>query len=313
MPTQSPHALQDLLDQPQRIGVSYEPVVDLRGATVRGYDARARVGDDTHAPRRWFDEAAAAGHAGVLEAQVVQASLVARPLLAAGRFLGVALSAPALLSDPVQEAFRAAPALDHVVVSLDARSAGEDLTAVQAAVEVLRAAGAQLALDLADDGIDGFDRVAQLRPQYVRVAGDPAQIQPAFEALADLALEPDPRLIATGVDGDEQLGALLACGVRFAQGDALGRALPAPGELAKSLRAHLLRRVPEDLGSLAEPGMAVGASALCLDAATTVKEAARQAMARPPAVRFDPIAVVAVDGSHAGVVPIDRLVSALAG
>jgi hypothetical protein len=35
-------------------------------------------------------------------------------------------------------------------------------------------------------------------------------------------------------------------------------------------------------------------------------------MARPAAVRFDPIAVVAADGSDAGLVPIERLVSALA-
>lgn len=306
-------AVQALLDAPQRVGVRYRPIADLRGASVRGWTALAHLPEDDGRPvRAWFDDAAAAGAAGVLEAQVVQAAVVARPLLARGRFVAVALSDAALCSVPVRGAFAGETALDHVVVELDGDGLLDD--AVIAAVDRLRAAGARVGVDLAD-GLDaGLLRVAALRPEYVRVGGaGGGELPRVFEALAELAIEHDPWLIAGGVDEDAQLEDVLARGVRFADGDALGRPVPALGELGQAVRARLRYRAPADLGSLAESGLAVGASALALEAATSVRDAARQAMARPPAVRFDPIAVIAADGSHAGVVPIDRLVSALAG
>lgn len=302
-----------MLEAPERIGVRLQPVADLRAATVRGYSAVARVpGGSGRSPRAWFDEAAGAGHAGELEAQVVIAALVARPLLARGRFLAVALSDAALVSAPVRAAFAAEPALDHVIVELDGRASAVPAGEVLDAVAALRAAGARVAVDLGQSGVDGLDRVAALTPEYVRVAGDASSLPAIYAGLSALALEHDPWLIAGDVDDDAQLEAVAARGVRFAQGEALGAALAVPAELPTPVRTRLLARGPIDLGSLAEPGLAVGSSALALAAATPIREAARSAMARPPAVRFDPIAVIDDAGNLAGIVPIERLVSALA-
>jgi hypothetical protein len=52
---------------------------------------------------------------------------------------------------------------------------------------------------------------------------------------------------------------------------------------------------------------------LVLPAATTVRDAARRAVARPPGHRYDPIACVDGLGRYAGLVPIDRLIERLAG
>ena len=53
------------------------------------------------------------------------------------------------------------------------------------------------------------------------------------------------------------------------------------------------------------------APVMSLPATTAVAEAARRAMARPLGERFDAVAVLDDEGLYAGVVPVDRLVSAL--
>lgn len=303
--------LHALLTHPERIGVAYRPVADLRGGVVRGYATVAQLpvaGD----ARAWFTAAADAGSAGVLEAQVVQSALVVRPLLTGRRLVRVALSAAALLSEPVWSALAAEPSLDHLVVELDACTA--PCGALPTALGELRARGARVSADLSGCGVDGLAAVAVLGAQSVVADAGRVDLAALFAGLADLTMEHEPRVVATGVDDDATLDAVLRGGVRFGEGDALGAAATMPGELSRRVRTRLLSGAPDlDLGGLVVPGPVPGPGTLALPARTTLREAARRAMARPATLRFDPIAVVAEDGAPVGVVPVDRLVAALAG
>lgn len=300
-----------LLAHPERIGVAYRPVADLRGGVVRGYATVAQL-PAAGAAQAWFAVAEEAGSAGVLEAQVVQSALVVRPLLTGRRLVRVALSAAALLSEPVWSALAAEPSLDHLVVELDGCSA--PCGALPTALGELRARGARVSVDLTTCGVDGLDAVGTLGAQSVVADARTVDLGALFAGLAELALEHEPRVVATGIDDDATLDAALRGGVRFGEGDALGRAVAMPGELSRAVRARLLRETPDlDLGGLAVPGPVPGPGTLALPSGTTLREAARRAMARPAALRFDPIAVVDEAGAPVGVVPVDRLVAALAG
>lgn len=75
------------------------------------------------------------------------------------------------------------------------------------------------------------------------------------------------------------------------------------------------RRRP--VGLLARPAFGRGeepqAELLVVTPATTVPEVARRAMLRPPGIRFDPLVCCDEQGRYLGLVPVERLVTALAG
>ena len=359
-------ALQRVLAEPRRVRVHYQPIVDLQRGSIRGYEALARFPEaPALSPRAWFDAAERLGCAGALEAQLIQAALVAGPLLVRNRFVSVNVSPAALLSAEVQTALGAERRMQHIVVEIT-DGAEADPTAVRAAVDALRAAGAAIAVDDTGAGVDSLDRVVALRPHYIKVAGrviagiDSDRTRVAMvETLAQLATKLDSWLIAKAVETDEQLDVLVRLGVPFGQGFALGHPAPAMAELSPDVKARIRRRSLSAaqvaaLAALVERVPAVGASpqavaaafasdrqleyVVCVDsgsyplgvldrpahergtaprpplylpASISLHEGARRAMARPLSTRFDAIVIVDEDGAYAGLVPIDRLVSAL--
>lgn len=361
-------ALQRVLDEPQRVRVHFQPIVDLQRGIVRGYEALARFSEIPGAPVvSWFEAAARLGYAGALEAQVVSAALMARPLLVRNRFISVNLS-PAVLTHPaVVKALGGAHRLDAIVVELTGRADPSSLLAVRGAVDELRARGALLAAG--DAGAPGgVDDVLALRPQFLKLGGsltrdiaeDPARVD-AVEALAHLATRLDAQLVAEGIETDEQLDALAGLGVPLGQGYALARPTPAMVDIDRELVQRLRRRAASDsatagLGRLLErvpgvpegPGavkLAFGAQAhlehvvllgaeqqpvgiidrvahargapvrlpLCVAPDVPVAEIAKRAMARPLVCRWDPVVCVGPTGAYQGVVPVERIVVALAG
>ncbi len=361
-------ALQRVLAEPQRIRVHYQPIVDLRRGVVRGYEALARFPEAPEVPpRAWFDAAARLGYAGAFEAQVVQAALVARPLLVRDRFVAVNVSPAALLSAEVQTALGSERRLEHIVVELTDHVDGADPASVRAAVDALRAAGGGIAIDEAGAASNSLERVMAVRPHYIKVSGsvvagvaqDLTRVS-VIESLSELATRLDSWLIGKGVETEAQLQTLMRLGVPFAQGYYLGHPAPAMAELAPGIRAIIRQQAMETgtevaiLAGVLDQVMAVEASPqavadafvadpqleyvvclggdhkplgvldrpahdrgnsprppMILPTSMPLNEAARRAMSRGLATRYDPIVCVADDGLYAGVVQIDRLVLAL--
>lgn len=243
-------ALARILDDPRRVRVHYQPIVDLQRGVVRGYEALARFPEAPEVPTAaWFEAAARLGCAGELEAQVVTAALVARPLLVRNRFIAVNLSAGALLSDEVAAALRDAPRLDSIVVELGDRSGGPDTAELRVAVDALRARGAGLAVDDGGAGYDNLDRIAGLRPQFLKLDGALTLGMPDDESrtalvrtFCDLAARFDAWIVAEGIERAEQLDALARLGVPLGQGYALGRPAPAMAEIDRDLVRRLRQR-----------------------------------------------------------------------
>jgi len=361
-------ALQRVLAEPQRLRVHYQPIVDLQRGTVRGYEALARFAESPEVtPRAWFDAAARLGVSGALEAQVVQAALLSRPLLVRQRFVAVNISPAALLSSEVQAVLGSERRLEHLVVEVVDRDDGADPRVVRAAVDALRAAGARIAVDETLDAAGALDRVVGLRPDFIKINGrivhgiehDPTRVE-MVRTLSQLATRLDAWLVAAQIESEAQLDAIIRLGVPYGQGYVLGRPAPAMSELAADIRARvrrqalptahvsgltaLLERAPavttsrravteafegapllehvvcvdsddRPLGVVDRPAHERGGAPrppMCLPETMTLHDAASRAMARLLESRFDPIVVVDDEGSYIGLVPLDRIVSALA-
>jgi EAL domain-containing protein (putative c-di-GMP-specific phosphodiesterase class I) len=302
-------ALQRLLAEPQCVRVHYQPIVDLQRGIVRGYEALARFpeapGLTTRDP---FTAAARLGFAGALEAQLLQAALVTRPLLVRDRFVAVNVSPAALLSDAVRAVLTAERSLEQLVVELvDQDDDGADGEAVTATLAELRKRGAMVAVHVAGGESRSLDRVAVLRPHFVKADGalvarieqDEACTE-IIRALCAFATRLDAWVVAEGIETGEQLDALAALGAPLGQGLALGRPVAAMGELDRDVARRMRRRSlggtdTERIAGLGEAALVVPAQ----DGTTAVAGA----FAADPDAEY--VVVLTPDGRPGGI--IDRL------
>lgn len=247
-------AVEEVLEEPgQRLTMAYQPVIDLRQATVVGYSALARFAGPPEAPPdRWFAMAHAEGLGARLEALVVERVLGARPSLPANTFLALHIGAAALGSRPVQTALRAGGELQGVVVEItDVERVDDDH--LKRAIAALRRTGASVALDDAGTGLVGLQRILGLRPQVVKLErslvvgldGDEAR-GAVVETMATFTRRLDAWLVAEGVEREADLDALLRLGVRLAQGYLLGRPGLGWGQLDEGVARHIRSRSARD-------------------------------------------------------------------
>jgi EAL domain-containing protein (putative c-di-GMP-specific phosphodiesterase class I) len=117
-----------LLAGPDDLTLVFQPIVDLAGATIVGYQALARF-PGTSGPDVWITAAAECGLGAELQALTVHKALAAVPRLPDNTFLAVTVSPHLLGTAVVQEAFASRADLRRVVVDLgdspvDAGSSG---------------------------------------------------------------------------------------------------------------------------------------------------------------------------------------------
>jgi EAL domain-containing protein (putative c-di-GMP-specific phosphodiesterase class I) len=110
-----------------------------------------------------------------------------------------------------------------------------DPAQLRGSLEFLAAAGVGIALDHVGFGRSSLEALLLLGPQVIKtdarlvrgIGGDPARRRSLRRLLA-IADSVGSELIALGVESADDLEALRDMGVRFAQGDGLGRPAPLP-------------------------------------------------------------------------------------
>jgi EAL domain-containing protein (putative c-di-GMP-specific phosphodiesterase class I) len=208
--------------------VVLQPVVDIHTGNAIAVEALSRF-DLAPTPDVWFAEAAAL-HLGVeLELACARAALDTLTRNDLPELLGVNLSPAALMSPGCSNLLQSVDRR-RLIIEITEHAPVEDYAALNAALAPHRQAGAQVAIDDAGAGYASFRHILRLSPDFIKVDiglirnidTDPVT-QALITALASVAVTAGARLIAEGVETEEELATLHRLGVTLGQGYLLGR------------------------------------------------------------------------------------------
>lgn len=261
-------ALPAVLAASDRLTLVAQPIIDLAGGVVAGYELLSRfVGPPSAPPDVWFAEADRHGFAAKLTTRVIERALLARPHLPAGTFLTVNVEPHVLCAAPVRATLRDWGRLDRVVIELTEHAQLPEERLLRATLDEVRGLGAMVAVDDVGTGYAGLHQLMRIRPDIIKldrelISGldtDPVR-RAVVRLLGDVGSRMDAWILAEGVETGGELQALTTLGVPLAQGWLLGR--PAPdwpgldGTVLPAVRhavvqasqrenvAHLVRQAP---------------------------------------------------------------------
>lgn len=240
--------IMDLLQDPDGIAMVFQPICDLRDATVVGYEALARFpGRESRDVGEWFALARDCGCGAQLEAAALEAALSA-PGRPAGTYLTVNVS-PATLTTPDVQAVLDRDLTGIVIeITEDSRL---DATLLRAAVEPLRRRGARIAVDDTGAGYANLRQLVQLRPDIVKLdreivtaVNEHLEKRALVEALVSFCRRTGAVLCAEGVENVEELVTIADLGAHLAQGWFLARPAASFGSVSTGALLALGGSVP---------------------------------------------------------------------
>jgi len=227
--------IRSVLDSGQ-IRMVFQPVKRLEDDVLVAYEALARFDDPAFpTPAHAFAAAARAGIGVELEMLAVQRALDQLVDIPDHLYLGVNLSAEALVVPAVQDMLLQAALGNNLGIEITEHTEVHDYTELTAATDILRSAGIQIGVDDAGAGYASFRHILKLRPTVIKldleivrdVDTDPVR-QALTRSLVSFAAEADAVLVAEGIETETELMTLRALGVGFGQGFLLARPGPLP-------------------------------------------------------------------------------------
>jgi EAL domain-containing protein (putative c-di-GMP-specific phosphodiesterase class I) len=227
---------------PRALRIVFQPIVELATGRAAGYEALARFDTDPRrGPDAWFAQAHRVGLGDELEALALRAAL-AVPGRPEGTFLAVNVSPSGLQSRLVRDALPTD--LSGLVIELTEHEPFGAGNGLDAALDALRARGARIALDDAGAGYAGLQQIIRVAPDILKLdralvhgAHSDVARQALLEALIGFASTTGAVVCAEGVEGLDDLRALVDLDVTYAQGYGLAR--PGPPWSAVAAEATL--------------------------------------------------------------------------
>ena len=260
-----PRLVAEVLADPSRLELVFQPIVALQDGVVVGYEALARFpATPGPTPDLWFAAADALGHGAALEALVVARCLELRPTLPPNCFLTVNVSPHLLVEPALRDLLLQAGDLRPIVLELTEHQAVADLRPLVDLRDRLAEHGALLALDDAGSGHSGLQQMTRVRPHLIKLdralvdGADRDEVKLALaELLGEFAGRIDAWLLAEGIETWGELDAFQRLQVPLGQGYLLGRPGPPWVQLddatAARLRAGAARvHLVEHVASLVE-------------------------------------------------------------
>ena len=252
------------LHDDDRLVSVFQPIVDVRRSRVVGYEALTRF-TDPDAPRvgpdRWFAEAAAMGVGAELQARALREAFSHRSSMPKNCFLTVNVDPESLLEPAVRDELASQPVLKGVVVEFTEHHLW-DWNLIESSVQMLRSAGALIAIDDAGSGHSGLQQILRLRPSILKLDRSLIESIDRDEAKASLvemmgvfAGRVDAWILAEGVETAAEATRIADLDVPLAQGYFFGRPAPPWADLEPAA-ASTLRDVVyhgESLHALVDP------------------------------------------------------------
>lgn len=229
--------VREVIEDPRRLSIVVQPIVDLRTGAVIGGEALSRfAGPPQQGPDVWFAEADDLGLGLELEMVAVSRAISQLAGLPGAAYLSVNVSPATILSDALHEALAdASGSAGRIVLELTEHTSVADYAALQMALQRVRRLGVRVAVDDAGAGFASLRHILQLEPDFVKL--DLALVRnidqdPARRALAagllTFADQIGAKLVGEGIENERELAALLEVGVDYGQGYHLGRPAPIP-------------------------------------------------------------------------------------
>jgi EAL domain-containing protein (putative c-di-GMP-specific phosphodiesterase class I) len=220
------HALEDVLAA-RSFHPVFQPIVDLETGDTMGYEALTRF-DSGQRPDLCFADAWSVGLGPELELATLEAAVAAARDLPAGTWLDLNVS-PRLLADPghLREILWSADRA--LVLEVTEHELVGDYPALREAVRAL-GNDVRLAVDDAGAGVANFGHIVELAPAFVkldislirRVNANMGR-QAMVVGMRHFSRTAGCRLIAEGIETEDEAATLRALGVEFGQGYWLGR------------------------------------------------------------------------------------------
>jgi EAL domain-containing protein (putative c-di-GMP-specific phosphodiesterase class I) len=211
----------------QEFHIVFQPIVDLETRDVVGYEALTRFTDGTPPDAR-FAYATRLGLGDDFELSAILKAIEESVALPAGAFLSLNVSPAVVLASGDRLRTKLRGFERQIVLELTEHVAIADYAQLRAAIDDL--GGVQIAVDDAGAGYASMRHILELRPAFAKldislVRGiDLDELRQAMAAgIQYYALRTGCRLVAEGVETEEEAGTLRALGVDLAQGYLFGR------------------------------------------------------------------------------------------
>ncbi len=204
----------------------FQPIVELDGGRVVGYEALTRFSSDQD-PAQAFAAAARAGLGVDFELATIDAALQASAALPPDAYLSLNASPAFINSGRLAEVV--ASESRRIVLEITEHVAITDYPAIRNSIALL-GPNIRLAVDDAGAGFASFRHILELAPDFVKldmglvrgIDADPAR-QALVAGMVFFAAERKLLLIAEGIETREELQTLRHLGVPLGQGYLLGR------------------------------------------------------------------------------------------
>jgi EAL domain-containing protein (putative c-di-GMP-specific phosphodiesterase class I) len=200
----------------------FQPIVDLESGGVMGYEALTRF-DSEQRPDLCFADAWAVGLGPDLEIATIGAAVAAAKGLPPGLWLDLNVS-PRLIAHSERLGSVLSSADRPIVIEITEHEVIEDYGAVRDAIRAL-GRDVRLAVDDAGAGVANFGHIIDLRPDFVKLdislvrrVNTNLGRQAMVVGMRHFARTAGCRLIAEGIETEEEARTLTALGVEFGQG-----------------------------------------------------------------------------------------------
>jgi EAL domain-containing protein (putative c-di-GMP-specific phosphodiesterase class I)/GGDEF domain-containing protein/CBS domain-containing protein len=253
--------LDQILDQ-ARLVTLLQPILDMVEGRISGYEALTRGPSDSplHAPQALFKVGEYYGKLLQLDVACSEMAFATFAKLRLPGRLFVNLTPGSLLDDAFAPAAILRRLATHglerrqLVFEITESSPNFDYDELKLAVEKLRAAGLEIAMDDLGEGFSSLRLWSELRPAFVKIdkhfiSGidqDPHKLQ-FVRSIQQLAEGANAGVIAEGVETRSEQAIIRDLGIRYAQGYLIGRPSPVP---ARQAPPEVMRCLSEGLVSV---------------------------------------------------------------